>query len=162
VAGTLLVLLLFTQAPSPAPPSCAASEYRQFDFWIGEWVVHNPKGAQVGASRIEQIENGCAILEQWMNARGVTGRSINVYRPASRTWVQAWAGSDGATLVLEGTFDGRKMLLTGESLGSKGERLQNRVTWSLHEAVKVRQFWEQSTDGGKTWTVAFDGVYTRK
>ena len=63
-------LFFFIQAPSVSPPSCAASEYRQFDFWIGEWVVHNPKGAQVGTSRIEQIENGCGILEQWTNARG--------------------------------------------------------------------------------------------
>ena len=150
------------QAPSVSPPPCASSEYRQFDFWIGEWVVHNPKGQQVGTSRIEKIERGCGILEHWTNARGITGRSINVYRPASRTWLQAWAGSDGATLALEGTFDGRTMILKGESFGPKGERLQDRVTWSLQEAGKVRQLWEQSSDRGKTWTVAFDGLYTSR
>jgi hypothetical protein len=26
----------------------------------------------------------------------------------------------------------------------------------------VRQVWESSTDGGKTWTVAFDGTYTAR
>ena len=26
----------------------------------------------------------------------------------------------------------------------------------------VRQLWEQSTDEGKTWTVAFDGLYVRE
>jgi hypothetical protein len=25
----------------------------------------------------------------------------------------------------------------------------------------VRQLWETSTDDGKTWTVAFDGIYRR-
>jgi hypothetical protein len=26
----------------------------------------------------------------------------------------------------------------------------------------VRQLWEQSSDGGATWTVAFDGTYTKR
>jgi hypothetical protein len=162
VANVVLLALLLTQGSSSSAPPCAGPEYRQFDFWVGEWVVHNTKGGQVGTSRIEKIENGCGILEMWTNARSITGRSINVYRPASRTWAQAWAGSDGLTLILEGTFNAGRMVLQGESIGPKGERLHNRVTWSLVETVKVRQFWEQSTDGGKTWAVAFEGVYTRK
>ena len=27
---------------------------------------------------------------------------------------------------------------------------------------RVRQLQEQSADGGKTWSVSFDGLYTRK
>jgi hypothetical protein len=27
---------------------------------------------------------------------------------------------------------------------------------------EYRQFWEKSADGGKTWTVAFDGTYSKK
>jgi len=27
---------------------------------------------------------------------------------------------------------------------------------------RVRQFFEQSTDGGETWTTWFEGFYTRK
>jgi hypothetical protein len=154
-----LLTLLLTQA-SPAP--CSAPEYRQFDFWVGDWVVHNPKGQQVGTNRIEKIENGCAILENWTNARGITGRSINIYRPTSRTWTQAWAGSDGLTLMLEGRFEAGKMILAGTSLGSKNEPLRDRVTWSSLAGGTVRQFWEQSADEGKTWTVAFDGTYSRR
>jgi hypothetical protein len=162
MAATALLALLLAQGPSSPAPRCAGPAYRQFDFWVGEWIVHNRKGEQVGTSRVEKIEDDCGIRENWRNARGITGQSTNVYRPASRTWVQVWAGSDGLTLVLEGTFDGQKMILEGESLGAKGERLHNRVTWSVQDAVKVRQLWEQSSDGGRTWTVAFDGVYTPK
>ena len=151
---------------APAPSPCSAPGFRQFDFWIGEWVVHDPKGQQVGTSRVERIENGCGVLEQWTNARGITGRSINVYIPASKSWVQAWAGSDGLTLNLRGAFEsgaqGGRMVLSGESVGVKGERVNDRVTWSPLNGGKVRQFWEQSRDGGKTWTVAFDGAYTRR
>jgi hypothetical protein len=37
-----------------------------------------------------------------------------------------------------------------------------RITWSKNADATVRQVWDSSTDGGKTWTVAFDGVYTRQ
>lgn len=158
----VLLALLFAQGPSSSAPPCTAPEYRQFDFWLGDWVVHNPKGVQVGTSRIEKIENGCGIQETWTNARGITGRSINIYRRASRTWTQAWAGSDGLTLMLEGRFEAGKMLLQGESLGPRGERLRERVTWSLVTDHTVRQFWEQSKDGGKTWAAVFDGIYTER
>lgn len=168
MAGVLVITLLLAQSASAAPrpgdvnAPCAAPEYRQFDFWVGDWVVHGPKGRQVGTNRIEKIEKGCGLLEQWTNARGITGRSISIYRPAARTWTQAWAGSDGLTLVLEGRLEGEAMVLEGESLGPRGERLRDRVRWSPLEGGKVRQLWEQSRDAGKTWTVAFDGMYTRK
>lgn len=29
------------------------------------------------------------------------------------------------------------------------------------DGIKVRQFWQTSSDGGKTWQVAFDGVYAK-
>jgi hypothetical protein len=160
--STVILLVVFLGAQSPAASPCTAPEYRQFDFWVGDWIVHNPKGQQVGANRIEAIENGCGILEQWTNARGTTGRSINIYRPSTGTWVQAWAGSDGLTLVLEGRFDRGKMVLQGESRAPTGARVRDRVTWSVLDGGKVHQFWEQSADGGKTWTVAFDGTYVRR
>lgn len=155
-----LLLLALLQGPAPSP--CSAPEYHQFDFWIGDWVVHNPKGQRVGTNRVERIENGCGIQENWTSGTGMTGRSINFYRPLTKTWVQAWAGADGLTLVLEGRLDGGRMRLEGQSLGPKGERLHDRVTWSPLADGKVRQFWEQSADGGKTWTVAFDGTYSRR
>ena len=163
-----LLAMVFAGAAqlNSTPTPCSASEFRQFDFWIGDWVVHDPKGQQVGTSRVERIENGCGLLEQWTNARGITGRSINIYIPASKSWVQAWAGADGLTLNLRGVFEsgvrGGRMVLSGESIGSKGERVTDRVTWSPLDDGKVRQFWEQSRDGGKSWTVAFDGTYTRR
>jgi hypothetical protein len=43
-----------------------------------------------------------------------------------------------------------------------GKKALQRITWSQLPGGKVRQFWESSTDGGKTWTVAFDGTYIRK
>jgi hypothetical protein len=153
-------LLLAAQAPPSPPPSCNAPEHRQFDFWVGDWVVHGPQGRQAGTNRIEKVENGCAIQENWTSASGGTGRSINFYEPVSKRWVQAWAGG-GGVLLLQGAYDGEKMVLEGTSLGPSGA-VRDRVTWSRVADGKVRQFWQQSADGGKTWTVAFDGTYSKK
>lgn len=45
------------------PPACTAAEYRQFDFWIGDWQVFDKTGKQVGTSHIEAILGGCVIAE---------------------------------------------------------------------------------------------------
>jgi hypothetical protein len=156
-----LLFLALLQTQIPPPPSCSAPEYRQFDFWVGDWVVHGPKGQQLGTNRIEKIEGGCALQESWRSANGGTGRSINVYRNATKQWVQVWAGG-GGTLLLQGEFDGKRMILQGESLSPNGSRPRNRITWSPLDGGKVRQVWERSTDEGKTWTVAFDGTYSRR
>jgi hypothetical protein len=54
------------------------------------------------------------------------------------------------------------MLFSGATLQPDGSRLLHRLTFFNLSPERVRQFWEQSTDGGKTWTVAFDGMYVRK
>jgi len=67
------------QAPVAAaqPPSCSAREYRQFDFWIGEWDVLAPDGTRAGHNRVERIEGGCGLQENWTGQGGGTGRSIS-------------------------------------------------------------------------------------
>jgi hypothetical protein len=154
----IIVLAALLQTPA-APPGCTAPEHRQFDFWVGEWVVRGPKGQQAGINRIEKVENGCAIQENWTASNGTTGRSLNFYNPASKTWRQAWAGG-GGVLILEGTFDGKQMVLQGESFDPKGARVRDRITWSPLEGGMLRQLWEQSSDGGKTWSIVFDGRYS--
>jgi hypothetical protein len=37
-----------------------------------------------------------------------------------------------------------------------------RISWTRLEDGRVRQLWEATTDGGKTWTIAFDGLYKRR
>jgi len=37
-----------------------------------------------------------------------------------------------------------------------------RGTWTLLADGRVRQFFEESPDGGKTWNPWFEGFYTRR
>jgi hypothetical protein len=53
------------------------------------------------------------------------------------------------------------MVMTGPSSAPHQADL-NRVTWTPNADGSVRQFWELSKDGGKTWSVVFDGRYAKR
>jgi quercetin dioxygenase-like cupin family protein len=147
--------------PQQATAPCAAPEYREFDFWIGEWDVFTPDGKVAGHNRIEAIEGGCGLQENWIGAGGGTGRSINSFSPADRQWHQYWLGSGGGILNLSGTFAGDTLTLRGDTKRAGGVTIAERLQFTRNADGSVRQFWQQSRDGGKTWSVAFDGKYVR-
>ena len=150
-------------APALKGPVCDAPEAHQFDFWIGTWEVRTPDGKVAGTNRIEAVLGGCALQEHWVGARGMTGTSLNMYIPAKREWHQTWVDDRGNLLLLDGAYKDGSMILSGESKPAPGSSTptRERITWSRLDGGDVRQLWEQSQDGGATWTVAFDGRYHR-
>ncbi len=150
------------QAQTPPPPGCPAEVRRQFDFWVGNWDV-TVAGKPAGVNRIEKILEGCALLENWQGVGGMSGKSVNFYDPRRERWHQTWVDDRGGSLGLDGAFTGGKMVLTGTKKDpATGKTTIDRITWTPLPADQVRQVWETSTDEGKSWTVAFDGLYTRK
>jgi hypothetical protein len=146
------------------PPACQDAAHRQFDFWLGDWDVFGVKGKQVGRSRIESVLGGCVVAEAWSSASGPAsdGRSHNLYNAATGHWEQFWVDASGSRLVLSGGLSGRSMVLEGEQPradAKTGVKQRERITWTPNADGSVRQLWESSGDGGKTWTVAFDGTY---
>jgi len=87
VAAGLLLTALAAIAQQPSPPSCAASEAHQFDFWIGRWTV-TQNGKLAGHSHIERILGGCALLENWSSASGGAGKSLNFFDSGDGAWHQ--------------------------------------------------------------------------
>ena len=146
-------------APTPATSPCTGAENRQFDFWLGEWEVRTGDGKLAGTNRIESILGGCALKETW-SGTGMKGTSYNAFS-AGRGWHQTWIDDHGTLLLLDGGLKGGKMILAGTTRGPKGET-RHRITWSREAAGRVRQLWESSQDGGKSWKVLFDGIYTRR
>ncbi len=159
----LLLAAGHVSAQSPAPePGCPSAESRQFDFWLGEWDVFGPKGKQAGTNSITSVMKGCALREEWTGAAGNRGTSLNVYDPVDKQWHQTWADGSGLRLRLDGGMQGSSMVLAGTSMDAEGKRTRDRITWTPNADGTVRQLWEQSSDEGKTWTVAFDGRYVKK
>ncbi|HEY6547867.1 MAG TPA: hypothetical protein VI589_08165 [Vicinamibacteria bacterium] len=171
IAGALFSTLLAAGAsasplPSPAqappaqsaPPPCRAPEHRQFDFWLGDWNVTDPQGKLVGTNKIESVLGGCVLHESWTGT-GMSGNSYNIYFAGEKRWHQTWVDNRGTLLELNGAFQDGQMVLAGEGPGPQGGRVKHRITWSKLDRGRVRQVWESSTDGGVSWTVAFDGTY---
>jgi hypothetical protein len=137
--------------------SCTAPQYRQFDFWIGEWNVFDEAGKKLGDSRIERINQGCGLLENWSGASGSVGKSLNMYDVADHLWHQFWIDNQAGRLTLDGKFADGKMILAATAKAAV-----QRITWTQKSDGSVRQLWETSKDGGKTWTTSFDGRYVKK
>jgi hypothetical protein len=148
-------------APTPAQAPCAAPEYRQFDFWVGNWDVME-EGKLAGTNQIDSTLGGCVVHENWKGAKGMVGTSLNVYDAPAGKWRQSWADSNGSVLLLEGEFRDGKMVLEGSRPG-KGGVVRHRISWQRigGDPNRVQQLWEVSKDGGKSWSAVFDGTYVR-
>lgn len=75
-----LILTLFATSFTVNAQSnckCCASEYRQFDFWIGDWEVYDTLNNLVGTNVIEVKEDSCLITERWIGSKVTTGVSMN-------------------------------------------------------------------------------------
>lgn len=166
--ATLALLVGSTsQAQQPPAPGalCKQANYRQFDFWVGDWNVYSAQDAskKVGENRIEKILHDCVLQENWMGSLGGGGKSFNSYDPMRKQWTQYWVdGFGGEPLLLRGGWVKNAMILSGEQTDPKsGKKQHQRVTWTPRKDGSVRQHWEQSFDG-ITWTTSFDGIYIRK
>jgi len=144
---------------------CATPAHRQFDFWLGEWDVHEPDGRLAGHNRIVSILEGCALHESWEGTSGLRGTSLNIYDAVRGAWHQTWVDSGGTLLQLDGGLQTDAMVLEGSSRSptDPGTTARHRVSWSLVEGDpdRVRQLWQTSTDR-TTWQTVFDGLYVRR
>jgi hypothetical protein len=149
---------------------CTAPQYREFDFWLGEWEVHGPQGQFLGRNRISSRYGGCVVVEEWESAGGGSGSSFNVYDSNTKGWHQFWVDATGTNwlssdregnpVTLRGGIRDGAMVMTShpDTLPSIG---MTRATWRPLPDGGVRQTFESSQDGGKTWTMSFDGRYKK-
>ena len=136
--------------------------FSQFDFWVGDWNVHGPGGGLAGTNSITKEERGCVLLEHWTNVAGGTGQSINYVDKISGEWVQIWNSEGGSQINIRGGMTDDGMLLVGTlHTLSNNTTIPFRALWTPLPDGRVRQFFEQSTDDGITWTTWFEGFYTR-
>src|SRR6185436_450636 len=109
LVAALVAAALPAAAPSAESP-CASAEYRQFDFWAGDWdaydaddVSGNVSGNAIPAARVhvDPILDGCALREDYRGVSGLVGQSLRTYDSVRRVWHQSWVTNRGQLLVLE-------------------------------------------------------------
>jgi hypothetical protein len=160
----------FMQAQSASIPHPCNSmpKAKEFDFWIGQWdvtpwAVAAPTAAQqMGFNDVHPILEHCVISENWKSARGGEGKSYNYYDTNLGKWRQIWMSDSGGALDYTGEFSDGAMRFVGWNKDAKGNRVEQKLTFFAIAPDTVRQLFEASTDGGKTWKSTFDGRYVRR
>lgn len=145
-----------------------------FDFFVGQWSVHNRRlrkrlaGATdweefPGASRSVRAFDGAANFDEIaFPTLGRSGLTLRTFDPARREWSLYWVSSVDGRLCppVVGRFvDGR-----GEFHGDDhddGRPVRVRFIWS--GITPTAAHWEQafSIDDGKTWETNWTMDFTR-
>jgi len=146
-----------------AAHGCTGAPYRQFDFWLGRWDVFSGTtlaGTNVVKSRVD----GCVVEENWTSASLGRGRSLNAYDAVTKRWQQVWMDNQGGVNNYFGQArDGNLYYeADGVYVPNQPKLVKMKMTFFNQGKDQVRQLIEQSTDEGKTYTVAYDLIYTRR
>jgi len=142
---------------------CCTEYHKQFDFWVGDWLVYDTSGKQIGENTIIKLEDNCIISEHWRGVGGSTGRSYNYFDQADSTWNQVWIDNQGTNLVLKGNAEPDKMTLKSKLIkGQKVDFYYNRITWTKKDNGSVTQVWEILDKKNKLLSETFRGIYKRK
>ena len=139
---------------------CAKPEYRQFDFWLGDWDAFDvdQPGVPVARTRVTRILDGCVILEDYVGTNGLHGQSFNTYDVPEQEWRQSWVTNHGEFLLLNGKQHGTEMVFIGHDRSGSGKERQVRGTWKPVTGG-VCETAVTSLDGGKNWQPWFDIVF---
>ena len=145
------------------PCPCCGENYRQFDFWVGDWET-TANGQLAGTNHIIILQDSCLIQENWKSTQGnYTGTSYNFYDPQDNQWHQTWVDNQGQSLRLSGNLEEGKMILkSGAMKNQNGETVHHKITWTPDADGTVRQLWESQKEGSESWQVLFDSIYKKK
>jgi hypothetical protein len=166
VALVCMAVLASAAAGNGAPqqskgPCTSKLEYRQLDYWVGEWDVLD-KQQKIATSSIQRIVGDCVIFENYTQPDGYHGKSVNFFDATLGKWRQTWVDAAGNVSEFVGEYREDAMRFEGETHLGDGTKVLRRMTLSRLGPDRVRQFSERSTDGGATWSVAYDFEYRRR
>lgn len=166
---TLLAVVLISHFLSAQRVPCSSPQFRQFDFWIGEWDVFGLNGNKAGDSKISLILDSCIILEEWTSAgvqQGLryAGKSFNTWNGPAKQWQQTWVDNVGnTTAYTNGKFEDKKIIFTTDPFPFRKDTIAvRRLTFFDLGKDKVRQLGEITKDKGNTWMTEYDLEYRRK
>lgn len=163
----LFASLTVAQTSAPAPP-CSTPEFRQLDFWVGDWDLTWPgqsgQPEQHGHNRIDRELGDCVIHEHFSDQATppFQGTSLSTFTPALGKWQQTWVDNQGAYLDFVGEFKDGQMVLSREFTGKDGKKIQQRMVFKNIKTDSFDWSWERSDDSGATWKVVWPIHYQRR
>jgi len=157
----LLTLPGPTRAATGAAPHCQDAAHHRFDFWLGDWDTFDRDAdgkPSIARNHVDAILDGCVLREDYQQSDGLHGQSFTIYDANRNVWHQSWVTNRGQLLVLEGTQQGRRIVLSGIDHQHRDSAI--RVSWEP-VADGVREIASSSTDRGKSWQPMFDIVFRK-
>lgn len=153
----LWMVLCLSPLAQAQQPNCTTPEFGQFDFWLGEWEMRDrASGTVLGRAKVQKISNGCMVREEWASNGGASGTNLSSYH-AAQTWQMASSFARAPLLVSQGKFADGQMVFVGQA-----QQWMVRIIWApTSDPKQVKQTWENSSDGGKTWVMTFDAICVR-
>ena len=148
---------------------CASPEFRQFDFWVGQWELSWPASAATerkpgsGTNRIERALDDCVIVEHFTGTPGMElrGMSVSTFNRRKGKWQQTWVDNSGGYLDFVGEFKDGQMILVREAVDGKNRKFLQRMVWKNIKPDSLDWSWERSDDGGQNWKVMWPIHYQR-
>jgi hypothetical protein len=166
--STMILLALSAAAQSSAPQKpCAGPEFRQFDFWVGDWDLtwpgQNGQPEQHGHNRIERELGDCVIHEHFSDEAtpAFQGTSLSTFTPQLGKWQQTWVDNQGAYMDFTGDFKEGQMVLS-RAITQKGKPVMQRMVFKNIKPDSLDWSWERSDDDGATWKVVWPVHYQRR
>jgi hypothetical protein len=141
-------------------PSCTSAEYRQFDFFVGDWDAYDfgVPDSVIARNHVTPMLDGCAVREVYVQRDGLRGESFSAFDAGRHAWHQSWVTNHGVLLLLDGQLQSGRMVLTATEHGLQGDSSLLRGIWTPQRG-SVRETAQRSKDGGKTWEPVFDIVF---
>ncbi|MDA7978231.1 MAG: tetratricopeptide repeat protein [Pirellulales bacterium] len=97
----------FADLALAARPAGKRPEYRQLDFWRGDWTIHDfNSGEQLAESSTEATSGTFLMLESWQSAGAEYGRRICYYNANETQWVMSVVCPDRQMELSGGIEDG--------------------------------------------------------
>ncbi len=156
-------------SPAPPPPPCSGPEWKQLDFWVGEWHASwpaSPDGpAGTGTNRIEKVLDGCVVSENFAaeGAAPLVGKSWSTFDSRTKEWRQTWVDNQAGYFDFLGDVSSPdEKIFAMHATGKDGRSVALRMVFKNIAADTFDWSWERSNDGGKSWMVQWPIHYSRK
>jgi hypothetical protein len=172
VAGIAAVPVHRTPAPASRTVATAACtsdlNYQRLAFWVGDWEVVDSTGAHYAYQRVRAVIDDCAITAEWTGRVGDKGLNLSAFDRQTGEWRQVYVSNQvpaplGVSLRRsDPTYSGpgvRFIPLIEQPAGELTRSRETNMPMSDHRAL---QLFEDSHDGGKTWSVIFKAEHRQR
>ncbi len=132
--------------------------YRDFDFIVGRWDYRAVDGTKLGEQIISKEGEGCAILEEWTEVTGITGRGLSFVDPKTGLWRQVWMSSRFHIDYSGGLDNSGAMVLEGTMYPTNGNpSVPIKGSWIKQDNGSIKKEFQRFDDKTNQWETFFTG-----